>query len=134
MSRSVAIQTLPAASGEELVLGRVRTELAGALLRRHGGDQSASLLVKLSRRAESILDGALLFFHEYRPVNRSHCGVRGSGDSDTSVLLASADGYSQHRTRWRRPVRRQPMIVNADASPLGIVRPRIKAALRRLTR
>jgi hypothetical protein len=91
----------------------------------------SALLVKLSRRAESILDGLLRFFHEYRPVDRSHCAVRGGGDSDTSLLFASTDGYSQHRTWLRRPVRRQPRIVNADASPRGIVRPPIhQAALR----
>jgi hypothetical protein len=81
------------------------------------------LPVKLSRRAESILGGTIRFFDEYRPVNRSHCGIRGGGDSDASLLLASTDGYSEHRTRRRRAVRRQPTIVSADASPLGIVLP-----------
>jgi hypothetical protein len=51
-------------------------------------------LVKLSRRAESMLAGTLRFFDEYRPVNRSHCGVCGSGDSGTFLLLTSANGYS----------------------------------------
>jgi hypothetical protein len=50
----------------------------------------AGQTVKLSRRAESILDGTLRFFDEYRPVNRSRCGVCGGGHSDTSLLLASA--------------------------------------------
>jgi hypothetical protein len=74
-------------------------------------------LVKLSRRAESILDRTLRFFDEYRPINRSRCGVCGGSDSRASLLLASTCGYSQHRVRLRRPVRRQPMIVSADASP-----------------
>jgi hypothetical protein len=50
-------------------------------------------VVKLSRRAESILDRTLRFFDEYRPVDRSHCGVCGGGDSDTALLLASTCGY-----------------------------------------
>jgi hypothetical protein len=74
-------------------------------------------LVKLSRRTESILDRTLRFFDEYRPINRSRCGVCGGSDSRASLLLASTCGYSQHRVRLRRPVRRQPMIVSADASP-----------------
>jgi hypothetical protein len=53
-------------------------------------DAGEAVPVKLSLWAESILDGILRFFDEYRPVNRSHCGVRGAGDSDTSLLLASA--------------------------------------------
>ncbi len=80
-------------------------------------------LVKLSRQTESILGRVLRFFDEYRPVNRSHCGVCGGGDSDTSLLLTSPCGYSQHRAWLRRPVRR----VNhpRDLTQPGVLRMRL---------
>jgi hypothetical protein len=67
-------------------------------IRRPGGEQWAS--PQTVARAESILGGTLRFFHEHRPVNRSHRGVRGGGGGDTSLLLASTFGYSQYRLRF----------------------------------
>jgi hypothetical protein len=87
------------------ILRRARIASSGAVAQIFGSGSRVEGRSKLSRRAESILDGTLRFSYEYRPVNRSHCGVRGGGDSGTSLLLASARGYSQHRSGGRRPLR-----------------------------
>jgi hypothetical protein len=100
-----AVETLYDVMTNGATLRRARIASSGAVAQIFGSGSRVGGRSKLSRRAESILDGTLRFSDEYRPVNRSHCGVRGGGDSGISLLLASARGYSQHRARGRRPVR-----------------------------
>ena len=110
-----AVETLHDVMTNGAILRRARIASSGAVAQIFGSGSRVGGRSKLSRRAESILDGTLRFSHEYRPVNRSHCGVRGGGDSGTSLLLASAHGYSQHRVGGRRPVRSQAQMASAPA-------------------
>src|SRR5262249_2625118 len=95
------------------ILRRARIASSGAVAQIFGSGSRVGGRSKLSRRAESILDGILHFFYEYRLV--THCDVRGGGVSGTSLLLASARGYSRHRVGRRLPVRSQAQMASAPA-------------------
>jgi hypothetical protein len=110
-----AVETLHDVMTNGAILRRARIASSGAVAQIFGSGSRVGGRSKLSRPAESILDGTLRFSYEYRPVNRSHCGVRGGGDSGTSLLLASAHGYSRHRVGGRRPVRSQAQMASAPA-------------------
>jgi hypothetical protein len=99
------------------ILRRARIASSGAVAQIFGSGSRVEGRSKLSRRAESILGRTLRFLDEYRPVNRSHCGVCGGGDSDTSLLLASARGYSQHRAGGPRPLRSQAQLAASRGAP-----------------
>jgi hypothetical protein len=88
-----AVETLYDVMTNGAILRRARIASSGAVAQIFGSGSRVGGRSKPSRRAESILDETLRFSHEYRPVNRSHCCVRGGGDSGTSLLLASTRGY-----------------------------------------